>query len=162
MCGICGIASPVESTEIGPACLALTRNLQHRGPDGEGFMRVSARASGLCAPEDLGEPATLVVGHRRLSIVDLAGGAQPMANENETVWVSFNGEIYNHLELRHELIERGHRFATEADTEVLVHGWAEWGEGLFGRLNGIFALALILPFPHGSDDVHEEGRDEHR
>jgi asparagine synthase (glutamine-hydrolysing) len=143
MCGICGIVSAVESTEIGPACLALTRKLRHRGPDGEGFFRMSPTATGLCAPEELREPASLVVGHRRLSIVDLAGGSQPMANENETVWVSFNGEIYNHLELRRELLERGHRFNTHADTEVLVHGWEEWGEGLFGRLNGIFALALV-------------------
>jgi asparagine synthase (glutamine-hydrolysing) len=143
MCGICGIASPAPSTEIGPACLALTRGLRHRGPDGEGFLRMSPTASGLCSPEELREPSTLAVGHRRLSIVDIAGGAQPMANENETVWVSYNGEIYNHLELRRELIGRGHRFTTQADTEVLVHGWEEWGEGLFGRLNGIFALALI-------------------
>src|SRR5437879_4021353 len=112
MCGICGVASPVASTEIGPACLALTRKLQHRGPDGEGFLRIGPRASGLCSPEELGEPASLAVGHRRLSIVDLAGGFQPMANESETVWVTFNGEIYNHLELRRELLELGHRFAT--------------------------------------------------
>jgi asparagine synthase (glutamine-hydrolysing) len=143
MCGICGIASPVPSTEIGPACLALTRELRHRGPDGEGFVRMSPTANGLCTADELREPASLAVGHRRLSIVDLAGGAQPMANENETVWVSYNGEIYNHLELRRELLQRGHHFSTQADTEVLVHGWEEWGEGLFGRLNGIFALALV-------------------
>jgi asparagine synthase (glutamine-hydrolysing) len=143
MCGICGIASPVESTEIGPACLALTRKLQHRGPDGEGFLRMSPTASGLCAPDELGAPASLVLGHRRLSIVDLEGGFQPMANESETVWVTCNGEIYNHLELRRELLERGHRFKTDSDIEVLVHGWEEWGEGLFGRLNGIFAIALV-------------------
>src|SRR5579862_4805419 len=143
MCGICGIASPVESTEIGPACLALTRKLRHRGHDGEGFLRLSSTGNGLCAPEELREPASLVVGHRRLSIVDVAGGSQPMGNETETVWVTFNGEIYNHLELRRELESRGHRFRTRADTEVLVHGWEEWGEGLFGRLNGIFAFALV-------------------
>ena len=143
MCGICGIASRLESAEIGPACLALTRKLEHRGPDGEGFWRVTSRGSGLCTSDELGDPASLVVGHRRLSIVDLAGGSQPMANETETVWVTFNGEIYNHLELRRELLHRGHRFSTHADTEVLVHGWEEWGEGLFGRLNGIFALALV-------------------
>src|SRR5205807_116091 len=129
MCGICGIVSPVESTEIGPACLALARKLAHRGPDGEGFWRATSTKSGLCSTDELRDPASLVVGHRRLSIVDLAGGSQPMANETETVWVTFNGEIYNHLELRRELESRGHRFRTRADTEVLVHGWEEWGEG---------------------------------
>src|SRR6476646_4502627 len=143
MCGICGIASAVEPTEIGAPRLALTRSHRLRGLDGASFLRPRPIANGLCAPEELREPASLVVGHRRLSIVDLAGGSQPMANETETVWVTFNGEIYNHLELRRELLHCGHRFKTHADTEVLVHGWEEWGEGLFGRLNGIFALALV-------------------
>ncbi|MGD0168034.1 MAG: asparagine synthase (glutamine-hydrolyzing), partial [Gaiellaceae bacterium] len=80
---------------------------------------------------------------RRLSIVDLSGGAQHMSNESGTVWVSYNGEIYNHVELRQELEKRHHRFRTSADTEVLVHGWEEWGERLFGKLNGIFAFALV-------------------
>lgn len=86
--------------------------------------------------------ADLVLGHRRLSIVDLAGGSQPMGNEDGTVWVSFNGEIYNHLELREQLEQRGHRFRSRADTEVIVHGFEEWGERLFGRLNGIFAFSI--------------------
>lgn len=73
---------PVESTEIGPACLGLTRALRHRGPDGEGFFHMGPTTRGLCGAEELHAPASLVVGHRRLSIVDLAGGSQPMANEN--------------------------------------------------------------------------------
>jgi asparagine synthase (glutamine-hydrolysing) len=84
----------------------------------------------------------VVLGHRRLSIVDLAGGTQPMSNEDGTIWVSFNGEIYNQAELRGELEGKGHRFATTCDTEVLVHGWEEWGERLPGRLNGIFTFAI--------------------
>jgi asparagine synthase (glutamine-hydrolysing) len=99
-------------------------------------------SAGLCAVEELSEPADIVLGHRRLSIVDLDGGAEPMANEDESVWLVFNGEIYNHLDLRRELEAVGHRFRTRCDAETLVHGWEEWGEKLFGRLNGIFAFAI--------------------
>jgi asparagine synthase (glutamine-hydrolysing) len=84
----------------------------------------------------------LGLAHRRLSIVDLVTGDQPMSNEDGSVWIAFNGEIYNHRELRHRLETAGHRFATQADTEVLVHGWEEWGESVLGMLNGIFAFAL--------------------
>jgi asparagine synthase (glutamine-hydrolysing) len=87
--------------------------------------------------------AAVAIGHRRLSIVDLTTGDQPMANEDESVWVVFNGEIYNHVPLRRQLEALGHQFTTKSDTEVLAHGWEEWGEALFGRLNGIFALALV-------------------
>jgi asparagine synthase (glutamine-hydrolysing) len=122
--------------------LALTRALAHRGPDGEGFWVLAGDRASLRTRQDLDRPADVVLGHRRLSIVDLARGGQPMANEDGSVWVSFNGEIYNHPELRRELEQRGHQYRTECDTETLVHGWEEWGEGLFGRLNGIFAFAI--------------------
>jgi asparagine synthase (glutamine-hydrolysing) len=83
-----------------------------------------------------------VLGHRRLSIVDLAGGGQPLANEEGSIWVSYNGEIFNAPELRRELERAGHVFRSRSDTEVLVHGWEQWGEELFGRLNGMFAFAI--------------------
>ncbi len=106
--------------------------LEHRGPDDEGSVHLDG----------------VTLGMRRLSIIDLAGGHQPMHNEDSTVWVVQNGEIYNHLELREQLIAAGHHFETHADTEVLVHGYEQWGEGLVDRLNGMFAFA-ILDRPRG-------------
>ena len=129
MCGIAGAASRDPAFDVGPIVTRLTAALAHRGPDGEGFHFARGRSVGL--------------GNRRLSIVDLPGGAQPMASEDERVWVTYNGEIYNHLDLRRELIALGHRFRTNADTEVLVHGFEAWGADLFGRLNGIYAFALL-------------------
>jgi asparagine synthase (glutamine-hydrolysing) len=142
MCGIAGIVSRTGDPAAGRLVLATTRALAHRGPDGEGFWRLAGHRSGLCTHEELGEPADVVIGHRRLSIVDVTGGAQPMGNEDRSVWVSFNGEIYNHAALREELERLGHCYSTQCDTETLVHGWEEWGEDLFGRLNGIFAFAI--------------------
>ena len=126
MCGISGIVGP--GGDVGPALERLTQALNHRGPDGSGFHFFNGRSGGL--------------GHRRLSIVDLATGAQPMSNEDGSVWISYNGEIYNHGDVRRELESLGHRFRTAADTEVVVHGWEEWGPAIFERLNGIYALAL--------------------
>ncbi len=119
----------------------LTAALRHRGPDGEGFW-ADTEPTGRLPGDRLPSEASVVLGHRRLSIVDLVTGDQPMSNEDGTVWIVFNGEIYNQLELRRVLEAAGHRFVTQADTEVLLHGWEEWGEDLFPRLNGIFALAL--------------------
>ena len=104
----------------------MTRLLTHRGPDEEGFWAGSGA----------------FLGHRRLSIIDLEGGQQPLSNEDGSIRVAFNGEIYNHHELRGELIEKGHEFSTRSDTEVLVHLWEEHAEAMLGRLNGMFALAL--------------------
>ncbi|KQU54785.1 hypothetical protein ASG72_03995 [Bosea sp. Leaf344] len=102
-------------------------SIPHRGPDDEGFW----------------SDRDVALGFRRLSIVDIATGHQPMSNENGTVWVVFNGEIYNHVALRCELEAAGHHFATDhSDTEVLVHGYEQWGEGLLSRLNGMFAFAV--------------------
>src|SRR6266550_2970870 len=129
MCGIAGAASRDAGFDVGPIVTRLTAALAHRGPDGEGFHFARGRSVGL--------------GNRRLSIVDLPGGAQPIGSEDDRVWVTYNGEIYNHLDLRRELIALGHRFRTNADTEVLVHGFEAWGAELFGRLNGIFAFALL-------------------
>jgi len=125
MCGICGVvgAGRPEGTEgVARMCAALV----HRGPDDEGIHH--------------SEGVTL--GARRLSIIDLEGGHQPMHNEDSTVWVVQNGEIYNHRELRELLKAAGHSFNTRADTEVLAHGYEEWGEDLVDRLNGMFAFAV--------------------
>jgi asparagine synthase (glutamine-hydrolysing) len=125
MCGIVGFAGPGDRGHL----IAMTRVLDHRGPDGAGVY------------ED--ECAHVFLGHKRLAIVDLAGGYQPMSNEDHSIFVTFNGEIYNHATLRHELISRGHIFRTDhSDTEVLVHGYEEWGEDLPVRLNGMFAFAI--------------------
>src|SRR5437763_8200378 len=114
--------------DVGALVQRLMRGLSHRGPDGSGLRYLRGRWAAF--------------GHRRLSIIDLDGGAQPMGNEDERVWVVLNGEIYNHQEIRSELEAVGHRFRTRADTEVLLHGWEEWGRALLQRLNGMYAFAL--------------------
>lgn len=124
MCGICGKYSPagVHAADIQPMLNAIA----HRGPDDEGTY--AAGPIGL--------------GNRRLSIIDLPGGRQPIANEDETVWIVFNGEIYNYPALRHELQQRGHSFRTHSDTEVIVHLYEEMGERCVERLRGMFAFAI--------------------
>jgi len=125
MCGIAGFVGAGDWSDVRSMTAALT----HRGPDGEGFY------------ED--ESERLFLGHRRLAILDVDGGRQPMWNEDRTVGVIFNGEIYNHLDLRRELESAGHIFHTShSDTEVLVHGFEEWGQDLPRRLNGMFAFAV--------------------
>jgi asparagine synthase (glutamine-hydrolysing) len=106
--------------------MAMARSISHRGPDDEGFY-----FSG-----------TMGLGFRRLSIIDLSGGHQPMSDAEQTVWVAFNGEIYNFPELRAELQAQGHRFRTRSDTEVIVHGYKQWGTKVLERLNGMFGLAI--------------------
>src|ERR1700674_4295598 len=126
MCGICGVAggNPAGGRElVGRMCSALA----HRGPDDEGSVHLDG----------------VTLGMRRLSIIDLEGGHQPMPNEDSTVWAIQNGEIYNHLELRELLVAAGHSFNTQSDTEVLVHGYEEWGEAMVDRLNGMFAFAVL-------------------
>jgi asparagine synthase (glutamine-hydrolysing) len=125
VCGICGFIGPGGAGELAVMNAALAR----RGPDGAGTY--SDAASGVW------------LAHRRLAIIDLEGGGQPMATTDGALVVSYNGEIYNHLELRRELTARGHRFVSDhSDTEVLLHGWREWGEELPSRLNGMWAFAL--------------------
>lgn len=127
MCGIAGILNLGEGPPPEPARLrAMVAMLRHRGPDGIGFY-----LDRHCA-----------LGHARLSIIDLAGGAQPMANEDRSLWISFNGEIFNDPELRRQLEPLGHRFATSSDTEAILHGFEQWGDGVWDRLEGQFAVAL--------------------
>jgi asparagine synthase (glutamine-hydrolysing) len=127
MCGIAGQFNfqrhePVERETI----VQMARSIAHRGPDDEGFF--------IAGPIGLG--------FRRLSIIDLAGGHQPMSNSEGTVWIIFNGEIYNYKELRAELQSKGHQLRTNSDTEVIIHGYKEWGTDVFNHLNGMFGLAI--------------------
>ncbi|HWC49955.1 MAG TPA: asparagine synthase (glutamine-hydrolyzing) [Solirubrobacterales bacterium] len=127
MCGICGlVAGERERVPDREAVARMSGRLVHRGPDDDGLFCEGAVA--LAA--------------RRLSIIDLAHGHQPIENEDGSAVVVQNGEIYNYRELKRELEGRGHRFATDCDTEVLVHGYEEWGEGFVERLRGMFAIAL--------------------
>jgi asparagine synthase (glutamine-hydrolysing) len=131
VCGICGTAFVNSTSEAEARVRAMSAALQHRGPDEEGFLVNEPRAPGLA------------LGMRRLSIIDLPGGHQPAWNEAKDVAVIFNGEIYNYRELRARLTSLGHRFATQSDTEILVHGWEEWGEECLTELRGMFAFALL-------------------
>src|SRR5258707_455843 len=127
MCGICGKLNYDPMTEVAPDLLQRMMDvISHRGPDGEGKY--------LSGPVGLG--------HRRLAIIDLHTGAQPMTNEDETVWIVFNGEIYNFPELRRELLAKGHRFSSTTDTEVIIHLYEEYGVDCLSRLRGMFAFAL--------------------
>lgn len=122
MCGICGFTGKSNRNLI----KKMTNTLSHRGPDGEGF---------YISPE-------LSLGMKRLSIIDLVTGQQPISNEDKTIWVIFNGEIYNFLERRKELENKGHHFYTKSDTETIVHLYEEYGLNFPNKLNGMFAIAL--------------------
>ena len=127
MCGICGqynfaSQAPVERRDLEQ----MTRTMVHRGPDDEGYYLDGA----------------LGFGFRRLSIIDLEGGHQPMSDREKTVWVVFNGEIYNFPELKRDLEDLGHVFRTRCDTEVIVLGYKQWGDEILNRLNGMFGLAI--------------------
>ena len=127
MCGIAGIFNFRTQEPVSPRLLkVMPDTLVHRGPDDEGFYVSGA----------------LGLAHRRLSIIDLESGHQPMTNEDGSVWVVFNGEIYNFLELHDDLIKKGHTFKTRSDTEVIVHLYEEQGERCFERLRGMFAIAI--------------------
>lgn len=127
MCGICGI---VNLSEGAPPDISILRRmmgrLRHRGPDSSGY---------YCDKQ-------VALGHTRLSIIDLATGAQPLSNEDDSVWITFNGEIFNYVELASELRSHGHILKTKSDTEVIVHAYEEWGTSCFGHFNGQWALAL--------------------
>jgi asparagine synthase (glutamine-hydrolysing) len=127
MCGICGQFNYGDSAPVVPQTLErMTRSLVHRGPDDEGYHY----------------DGSIGLGFRRLSIIDLVGGHQPMSDREGGVWVVFNGEIYNFQDLRQELEAHGHFFQTRSDTEVIIHGYKQWGEDILNRLNGMFGLAI--------------------
>jgi asparagine synthase (glutamine-hydrolysing) len=125
VCGIAGyvLREGVAGTDV---VRAMCDKIRHRGPDDEGFY-----AEGPCS-----------LGMRRLSIIDLSTGHQPISNEDRTIWVVFNGEIYNYRELHDNLVAQGHRFTTKSDTEVLVHLYEQEGIAGFSKLRGMFAYAL--------------------
>ena len=125
MCGICGFTGEITNREN--ILKNMTDVITHRGPDSEGFF----------SSEDIS------MGFRRLSIIDLEQGNQPIYNEDKTLVLTFNGEIYNYKELRKELIEYGHKFYTDTDSEVLVHGFEQWHEKLLDKLRGMFAFAIF-------------------
>lgn len=164
MCGITGFFSPNPQ----PANIVgrMTDLIRHRGPDDEGFALFKSlsampqvcggqdtpdeayQAATVCVPKDklnsLGDyPVTLALGHRRLSIVDLSPlGHQPMSSKDGRYWIVYNGEVYNHIELRAELEELGHQFVSHSDTEVLIASYREWGKECLSRFNGMFAFLL--------------------
>ena len=126
MCGICGIYNFNGQAVNKVSLEKMNHTLVHRGPDGEGYY----------FEKNIG------LGHRRLSIIDLEGGKQPMGNEDGSIQVVFNGEIYNFLELKKELEAKGYRFRTRSDTETIIYGYEEWGEDFVQKLRGMFAIAL--------------------
>ena len=128
MCGIAGhinFTGGVTNAQI----TAMSDAIRHRGPDGEGYYLNTSATAGL--------------GHRRLSFLDLSeAGKQPMTNEDGTFWLTYNGEIYNYIELREELQKLGHRFHSHSDTEVILHGYEQWGTGVLSKLKGMFAFGI--------------------
>ena len=134
MCGIAGIFGFHRQQPIDVALVQrMNDSIVHRGPDGEGMRQGSG----------------YILAHRRLAIVDVQGGAQPMALPDERLWLTFNGEIYNYLELRDELAATGVTFRTNSDTEVLLHGYRAWGTGLAAKLRGMFAFVIV------DEETHE-------
>jgi asparagine synthase (glutamine-hydrolysing) len=132
MCGIAGYLAAGHRDGLGASLRRMAAVLAHRGPDDEGFFEAATRD---------GE-RRVGLAHRRLSIIDLDTGHQPIANEDGTVQIVFNGEIYNFLELRDELIATGHTFRTRSDTETIVHAYEEWGPQCVTRFRGMFAFAI--------------------
>lgn len=130
MCGICGFTGQLENREN--VIKKMTEVITHRGPDSDGFF----------------SDDTISMGFRRLSIIDLEAGHQPIYNEDKTLVLTFNGEIYNYKELRKELTALGHTFRTDSDSEVLVHGFEQWKEDLLPRLRGMFGFAIYNTVDH--------------
>ena len=160
MCGIAGVYNsdfPELTLEL---IWRMNKRLAHRGPDDEGYVLINTSASRYeqrTGDDTIAElratmchittPATsqvdLALGHRRLSIIDLsAAGHQPMSNEDGTIWLLHNGEVYNHIELREELTSRGYRFRSRTDTEVILHSYEEWGHECLNRFNGMWAIVI--------------------
>ncbi len=132
MCGIAGYLTSAAGDDLSLSLRRMAATIAHRGPDAEGFFEAATRN---------GE-RRVGLAHRRLSIIDLSTGQQPMSNEDGSVQIVFNGEIYNFQELRDELIAKGHSFRTRSDTETIIHGYMEWGPDCVLRFRGMFAFAI--------------------
>jgi asparagine synthase (glutamine-hydrolysing) len=132
VCGIAGVAGRRGQANIDAALRAMASAIAHRGPDDEGFLEAITRDGEF----------QVGLAHRRLSIIDLAAGHQPLGNEDGTIQIVFNGEVYNFQQLRDELLAFGHRFTTHSDTETIVHAYEQWGEGCVSRFRGMFAFAI--------------------
>ena len=151
MCGICGIYSFNKPLDAANIVMQMAETLSHRGPDGHGFF-----VNSLLLPwgEDEGDLfrveglGNVTLGHRRLSIIDLEGGRQPLCNEDGTVWVTYNGEIYNFKDLKINLEAQGHHFQTHCDTEVIVHAYEQWGRDV------CIVFEACLPLPSGMPVVN--------
>ncbi len=165
MCGIAGIISKTNSTSLKEDVFAMSQAMKHRGPDGEGFSLFSNSKSIAAysnetpqvnkesrsflfnpniALQNVQSDFNIAFAHRRLSIIDLSeSGHQPMCDTSSDYWISFNGEIYNYIELREELKSKGHVFVTQTDTEVVLEAYKEWGFECLQKFNGMFAFALL-------------------
>jgi asparagine synthase (glutamine-hydrolysing) len=165
MCGIAGLISKTNSTLVKDTVFTMSQTIKHRGPDGEGFTffsesdvipvysnetpRVNKESKQFkfnpsVAINNIGSDYSVALAHRRLSIIDLSeSGHQPMCDTSGDYWVTFNGEVYNYIELREELKQKGHVFVTQTDTEVVVAAYKEWGTNCLTRFNGMFAFALL-------------------
>src|ERR1700736_6600077 len=127
MCGICGVFSTDQRQRVDSEALrAMNQQIVHRGPDDDGFF----------------VEGNVGLAMRRLSIIDIQTGHQPITNEAESLWIVFNGEIYNHQELRKNLESRGHRYRTKSDTETIIHLYEQWGDDCVKHLRGMFAFAI--------------------
>jgi asparagine synthase (glutamine-hydrolysing) len=165
MCGIAGIVSKTQQGSLRDTIFAMSQAIQHRGPDGEGFAFFAKdKALPVFSPHtpdhirsckafsympsvpitDVADDHTMAFAHRRLSIIDLSeAGHQPMCDAAGSYWITFNGEIYNYIELRNELKQKGHQFMTQTDTEVILAAYKEWGVNCLQKFNGMFALVLF-------------------
>ena len=126
MCGIAGIINKHQMDTRQALPIAL-ESINHRGPDGKGTFKYK----------------NVLIGHRRLAIIDPDGGKQPLANENESIWITYNGELYNFQELKNELLAHGHYFKTKTDTEVIVHAYEQWGQECVTHFRGMFAFGIV-------------------
>ena len=140
MCGICGIINFKGEFISQNLIQQMNNTLIHRGPDDEGYYFNQQKIAN--SGQRIGDRPSVALAHRRLSIIDLDTGHQPMSNEDGTVWIVFNGEIYNFIKLREKLIKKGHQFRTKSDTEVIIHTYEEYGIDCLNHFNGMFAFAL--------------------